>query len=653
MRRSGYALALSLCFFACSSPPASGVHTLVRGGAQKGPFVEGSQINIASIDGTGSPTGFVYPTETVDDRGTFIIPGSLSQASIEANGYYYDEISGEISDAPLTLRAFVDFGQTTMPIVNVVTHLAYRRAMTLMQEGMSLSAAESQAEGELVRALGIGGADFALSAAGASLDLFGGNTSANAYLFALSAIFVQAARDRPGAGSVSGDLQEMLDHASVELSANGELSAATLAPLRTAESELDPWLTLENLATRMSLLGIVSALPDINAILDTDHDGYTNANDNCPLVANPSQHPVTNAVCKRRHLSTSVTGPNAWPSAPSGIAVGDFNEDGHLDVILSGTDTNGFYPQYGFFAGDGAYFHPSPISQVLPAGATMKALDVNMDHHLDLVTLGNGEGYFPGTGTGDFGAFVSVEMTFPASGDFNADGAPDFLTACGNTLCELVNDGSGHFTSSSLPTSPFPFYAPMGSPVVGDVNNDGAQDIIATSYASYGFAVYLGNGHGMFTVEPLQQATPTASVSDAIADINHDGYGDLVAALNNVTLAVSFSAGDGTFGPYHILANNSAENDVAVADITADGVPDVVYRAATDSFEGMARSIMYVPGGGPSFPAPADLNLSLDPNGTTPIVPADVNGDGRLDLVVPNVNLTNDQLTIDVLLLNF
>ena len=79
------------------------------GAVAKGPFVLGSSIAVSTVDDEGAPTGDVFNTQTVDDLGRFTVAFEASGfVALEGLGFYYNEVSGQLSDAPLTLRAFYE-----------------------------------------------------------------------------------------------------------------------------------------------------------------------------------------------------------------------------------------------------------------------------------------------------------------------------------------------------------------------------------------------------------------------------------------------------------------------------------------------------------------------------------------------------------------
>ena len=79
----------------------------ISGKVQKGPYVQGTEITVRELDSTMTPTGNTF-TGTIDDNtGSFSIKGTLTNkiAELSADGYYFNEVSGSLSTAKLTLSA--------------------------------------------------------------------------------------------------------------------------------------------------------------------------------------------------------------------------------------------------------------------------------------------------------------------------------------------------------------------------------------------------------------------------------------------------------------------------------------------------------------------------------------------------------------------
>lgn len=271
-----------------SGEPLPGV---LEGRAEKGPLILGSTIVASVLDGTGQPSGEAYFGMIDDDAGSFSLELPAGLLALLADGYYFDEIVGQVSGAPLSLRGTVVMAGGATSRVNVLTHLRDARALALIAAGTDPELALAQAAEECVQALQIG-ADVVPVAAVDSLGIFGGGTLDDAYLLAVSATLLQAAHDAAGGGGASGQLQLLLNSLAADLADDGLLAADALLPLRVAESEVDAQSVLSNLAAHAAAVGFPWVPPPLDDVLDRDHDGIANAPDNCPGVANPGQQDI-------------------------------------------------------------------------------------------------------------------------------------------------------------------------------------------------------------------------------------------------------------------------------------------------------------------------------------------------------------------------
>ncbi len=274
-----------------TTPTGGGAPLTLHGVAQKGPFVLGASISVSPLTNTGQPTGQQFEVPTSNDVGEFSVDGvPLGPVALLANGYHYDEIRGGPSMAPLTLRALhrVSDDATTVNI-HVLSHLSEQRARVLIAEQVTVEDALALADAEVVAALGIGKPGFALAGAAAEASVLGPDTDDNAYLFAISAVVMQAAYTAdPEAADAA--VQTLLNQLAADLAGDGTLDNDTLlGRLAAAETALAAETVRTALASYMAGLGLPGAPPDFARILDQDHDGLANSEDNCPFVANLEQ----------------------------------------------------------------------------------------------------------------------------------------------------------------------------------------------------------------------------------------------------------------------------------------------------------------------------------------------------------------------------
>jgi hypothetical protein len=222
----------------------------------------------------------------------------------------------------------------------------------------------------------------------------------------------------------------------------------------------------------------------------------------------------------------------------------------------------------------------------------------------------------------------------PAIGDFNADGRPDYAVPVNSgSIAILLGKGDGTFTNGTTITTTSPFEPT--SVVVGDFDGDGNQDLAVLSANGIGSVnVYLGNGNGTFGTPKNFKVATTNSGSRllAVGDFDEDGIQDLVAtnsSLNNV--AVLLGNGDGTFNTAVTYPLNTSGSlgqqpwNVVVGDINQDGHLDLA--VASDS----AGSVSILQGNGNgTFKAVIYVATGAQQVGSVAL--ADFNGDGYPDL---------------------
>jgi hypothetical protein len=181
----------------------------------------------------------------------------------------------------------------------------------------------------------------------------------------------------------------------------------------------------------------------------------------------------------------------------------------------------------------------------------------------------------------------------------------------------------------------------FGAPAVGDFDGDGNKDVavmVSTDYgATFSMSMMPGNGGGTFGAPVL---TPSSfGYSDLLyaADLNHDGKDDLILVHSgnaSGSFDVFLSTGGGSFtaaGPYAESAANPAA--VAIVDLNGDSIPDLVIAdglPAPDDLNPTPSVSTLLGNGDGTFQSPTRAPY---PGPIEAGAFADVNGDGRLDLV--------------------
>lgn len=155
------AIALTISLFSCKEdtepvpvPVAELKEYDVTGNAQKGPFINGSSVMIYDLDIDFKPTGRTFLVNT-DAKGHFELSGvklSSDYVQMIADGFYYNEVSGDLSDERIILKALVNLSGKSEININVLTSLEYERIRFLMAtQTMSYQSAKDQAQNEILK----------------------------------------------------------------------------------------------------------------------------------------------------------------------------------------------------------------------------------------------------------------------------------------------------------------------------------------------------------------------------------------------------------------------------------------------------------------------------------------------------------------------
>ena len=276
------------------------------------------------------------------------------------------------------------------------------------------------------------------------------------------------------------------------------------------------------------------------------------------------------------------------------------------------------------------------------------------------VLLGNGDGTFQAAVAYGSGGYAAVSV---AVADVNGDGKLDLVVAnlcassseClanGGVVSVLLGNGDGTFQAAVA-------YRSGGyeaeSVAVADVNGDGKPDLLVANYCQMssnctpqnkGFGVVgvlLGNGDGTFRAATVTGSGGIGAFSLAVGDINGDGKPDLVVAnrcadsecLTDSTVGVLLGNGDGTFQaafPASYDSGGFLADALALADVNGDGKPDVVVAnqcVSSSSCSNSRISVLLGRGDG-TFNSAVTTTTAVFGFGALAL--ADFDGDGYLDL---------------------
>jgi large repetitive protein len=337
---------------------------------------------------------------------------------------------------------------------------------------------------------------------------------------------------------------------------------------------------------------------------------------------------------------------------PFNVAAGDFNGDGVPDLAIADFDD-----KIRVFTGDGSGGFTEVTGSPFTSGGLTYAVvvgDFNGDGLTDIAAV-----TYAGTttitvllntGTGTFTVSnvtaVSDDPDAIAVGDFNGDGIADlaFANSEGSTVAVLLGNGSGGFTAA--PKSPFSVGFQSSAIVVADFNGDGNADIATADGGTGTISILLGDGTGNFkaaTGSPIMvNAGPESPYTLAVADLNGDGFPDLVAGnplQQTVSVYLNTAATPGQFtqasgSPYNLGQQIS---QVIVGDFNGDGKLDI---ASLNGSEFGIISVLFGDGSG-NFGSQQDYPISLPEELIAAFATADFNGDGVSDIVTADSQSNN------------
>jgi len=236
----------------------SGTGFDISGGAEKGPFVKNSDVSIARLTSSGESAETLTTSTTIDDLGNFEIKNISTDGPviITINGKYFNEISGQVSDNPLSLNAIylINSEQDQNAKVNALTSVISTRIRKLMLEGSSTSTAIQQSQDELTAALKtvLVEDDLPDFTALSVYNIIKENEAGNAYLLAFSAIINQLATDTSAINgtSLEDELSQILTTLANDIADNGLVDdTILLEDLKAARNKLVPSEIEDNLKT--------------------------------------------------------------------------------------------------------------------------------------------------------------------------------------------------------------------------------------------------------------------------------------------------------------------------------------------------------------------------------------------------------------------
>ena len=320
--------------------------------------------------------------------------------------------------------------------------------------------------------------------------------------------------------------------------------------------------------------------PNFIAAGDIDGDG------NIDLIADsngPGNDPTTILWNDGSgNFSQGVSLTSGWGFG--GVALGDMDGDGDLDVLRCNYFSNGVY----FFRNNGDRTFEAGIFYSGGGGCvSVEFVDIDGDGDLDFVTVDKFGGKIRPYRNINALGFTSVGL-FDCNphpygmdtGDVDHDGDMDIIVGNeeSNTVTIVYNAGDGTFpTRQAFTVGERPVDV-----ILEDLDSDGNLDAVATDWdALIGLgntvSVLMGDGSGGFATRQTY-TTGVSPSSVQSADLDGDGVLDLIVACQvGDVLSLLKGNGDGTFDPAQTIDNGSNPQAVALADFDSDGATDIAY----------------------------------------------------------------------------
>ena len=237
------------------------------GKVHKGPFVTGTTITVNELNESLGQTGKSFTTSITSDDGSFTLSNiemESSLALLSGNGFYYNEVLGQLSSAQITLQALTDLTNEETVNINVLTHITKARIEKLVSDGMIFSDAKRQAEGEFQDFLGVtehfnqGFEQMNIASAG----------DFNAMLLAFSVILQRPSNNLMTIPTLPAELTWLMSSLSTDFADNGAVDNETLVDTLLYNISLQNQVYIRNrIQNYYSELGQNVEIPDFESYI--------------------------------------------------------------------------------------------------------------------------------------------------------------------------------------------------------------------------------------------------------------------------------------------------------------------------------------------------------------------------------------------------
>jgi predicted nucleotidyltransferase len=333
----------------------------------------------------------------------------------------------------------------------------------------------------------------------------------------------------------------------------------------------------------------------------------------------------------------------------SSVAWGDYDNDGDLDILLTGSSSSGYVSKIYRNNGENTFTEQTGISLTGVHNGSAEWGDYDNDGDLDILLTGNTvdleeSKIYRNNGDNTFTKQTSIFLrgvsnSSVAWGDYDNDGNLDILlTGISNSVSKFTSLYRNNVNNTFTIVPAYLFPVGNSSVAWGDYDNDGDLDILMTGTSIDNdpeSKIYSNNGDNTFTEQAGISLTGVATSSVAWGDYDNDGDLDIILTGNtgwvNQTLPISIiycNNGDNTFTEQTTTLAGVQNSSVAWGDYDNDGDLDILLTGFSSS--------------GPVSKIYRNNNLTLN---TLPTAPTNLSSIVTLDSVTLSWDKSTDNET--------